>query len=473
MELDPLIVKIVTGRFADYTGNIYLRPNVQLINEEGRSFVRRSEQKFDIIQEKNNSHPMAVASGALNLSETYLLTKEAFNEYLDHLNPGGFLTIERHGCVRLLNLAIEVLKERNVAEYWKYCAVLFDDERNQVFLLKNGEFTEAELDYLDRYVKWSKGRILYSPRIRETENNIFTALMREDQREDIVRNAPFHLEAPTDDKPFMEHFYRISALWDPSINRNTIRPFWENAYLSRFVTGEAIYSDLSLYLILGEALLLSTVFILFPLFKLKRGGLALRGSWRLLCYYFCLGLAFIFVEIALIQKYILFIGYPVYAVAVIIFSLLVAAGTGSWFSGRFSDPFRGLRMSVIAIVILTLFQIVVAPYLFRQFLSVSFPMRMALSILFILPAGFFMGMPFPIGLSWTARHHPEFVAWAWGINGYATVIGSVLSVILALNFGFHAVLIIACLIYLLAFVMLKKTQSHEDTKIARNMDSSL
>lgn len=467
VELDPLIVKIVKGQFADYTGDVYLRPNVQLINEEGRSFVRRSSQKFDIIQQKNNSHPMAVASGALNLTETYLLTGEAFNEYLDHLNPGGFLTIERHGCIRLLNLAVEVLKERKVKNYWKQCAVLADDERNQVFLLKNGEFTDEELDYIERYSKQARSRILYSPRIRNTVDNIFTALMRDDKHDAVLQAAPFHLEAPTDDKPFIEHFYRISSLWDPSISRKLLSPFWENARLNRSVTGEVIYSDLSLYVILGEALALSSVFLLLPLFKLKRSGLALRGSWWLLCYYFCLGLAFIFIEIALIQKYILFIGYPVYAVAVIIFSLLIAAGAGSWFSGRFSDPLRGLRLAVIAILILTAFQVLAAPYLFRTFLSVSFPMRMALSILFILPAGFFMGMPFPIGLTWTARNHPEFVAWAWGINGYATVIGSVLSVILALNFGFHAVLIIAAMIYVLAFAVLKKSQRLEDTKVSR------
>lgn len=455
VELDPLIVKIVKGQFAEYTGEVYMRPGVQLINEEGRSYVRRSGQKFDIIQQKNSSHPMAVASGALNLTETYLLTKEGFNEFLDHLNPGGFVTIERHGGIRLLNLGAEVLKDRGVQNYWKQLVMLAESPLNQVFLMKNGEFTDAELDYIEAYSKASKDEILYSPRIRDSADNVFSRLMRDDQREQILREAPFHMEAPTDDKPFIEHFYRVRALWDPSVNEKLKDRFWEKAALNSFVTGQVIYSDLSLYVILGEALLLSSVFIILPLFKLKRSGLATRGSWHLLLYYFCLGLAFIFVEISLIQKYILFIGYPVYAVAVIIFSLLIAAGAGSWFSGRFSDPFRGLRYAVAAIVILTAFQIVVAPYLFHRFLSVSFTMRMVLSILSILPAGFFMGMPFPIGLTWTAKRYPGFVAWAWGINGYATVIGSVLSVILALNFGFHAVLMIAAGIYIIAYLVLR------------------
>src|SRR5262249_13689667 len=119
VELDPQICKIVMGQFAPFIGGIYSFPGVRLINEEGRSFVRRSSQKFDIIQQKNNSHPMAVASGALNLSETYLLTKEAFEEYIDHLNPNGFITIERHGGTRLLNLAAEVWKDRGVTDAWK------------------------------------------------------------------------------------------------------------------------------------------------------------------------------------------------------------------------------------------------------------------------------------------------------------------------------------------------------------------
>jgi len=458
VELDPLIVKNMLGEFSDYIGGIYTRPGVTLYNEEGRSFARRAQQKFDIIQQKNSSHPMAVASGALNLTETYLLTKEAFNEFIDHLNPGGFITIERHGGIRLMHLAAEVLRDRGVTDYWKQIAVVEESPLNQVFMLKNGAFTDLELDYIEEFGRQRKDEPLYTPRIRNTVDNVYTRLMRDDTREEVIRDAPFHLEAPTDDKPFIEHFWRVSSIWDPSVNEKIRDPFWQAAALNSFLTGQVTYSDLSLYVILGEALLLSSIFIIFPLFKLKRSGVATSGSWRLLVYFFCLGLGFILVEISLIQKYILFIGYPVYAVAAIIFSLLIAAGAGSYYSSRFSnDPFRALRTVVMIVVVLMVLQVLLVPYLFRMFLSVSFAMRMALSVLFILPVGFFMGMPFPIGLSWTSKHYPNFVAWAWGINGYATVIGSVVSVILALNFGFRAVLMIAAGIYIIAYLALKST----------------
>ncbi len=464
VELDPLIVKIVLGQFYDYTGQIYRRPGVTLVNEEGRSFIRRSKEKFHIIQQKNNSHPMAVASGALNLSETYLLTKEAFHEYLDHLEPGGFVSIDRNGGSRLLNLGAEVFQERGIQDYWKRMVLIKGNVRSQVFLLKNGPFTETELDYVERYCLSRKEPLLYSPRMQGKVDNFFTQLLQEDLRKQIIQDAPYHLEAPTDDKPFMEHFFRIDTVFSTELKGRLQEDFWMKSLPVDPESKTGFYPDLSLYLILLEALLLSTVFIVYPLVRLKRSGIAVKGVWHLLTYYFCLGIGFIFIEIVLIQKYILFIGYPVYAVAAIIFALLVAAGAGSFFSSRYSvNPFQILRIVVIAIVLITMAQIFLMPFLFKQFLSVSFAWRMALSILFILPAGFFMGIPFPVGLTWTSKHFSPFVPWAWGINGYATVIGSVLSVILALNFGFRAVLLIATGIYVLAYFAISTTPVPEDT----------
>lgn len=457
VELDPLITKIVLGEYDEYIGRIYRRDNIHLVNEEGRSFIRRSPYKYDIIQQKNNSHPMAVASGALNLSETYLLTKEAFQEYIDHLNPGGFITIERHGGIRLLNLAAEVLKDRGVKEYWKQLMLLEEDAVNQVFLLKNGPFTYEELKFIREYMAKNRDRVLYSPDQYDSSRNVFTRMMHPEDHANVLREAPFQLEAPTDDKPFLEHFFRLSALFSNDAKSKMAMKFWADAALNGFISGDTIYSDLSVYAILVEALLLSSVFIVYPLLKRKRAGLQMKGTTNLLVYFSCLGLGFIFIEISLIQKYILFIGYPVYAVAVILFSLLISAGAGSYFSNRYSEkPFALLRIAVMAIVVLTLAQMFVVPLLFRQFLAVPFSMRLVLSVLFLLPSGFFMGIPFPVGLSWTSKNFEGFVPWAWGMNGYATVIGSVLSVIIALNFGFRIVLLTAILIYILAYVMLRR-----------------
>ncbi len=196
---------------------------------------------------------------------------------------------------------------------------------------------------------------------------------------------------------------------------------------------------------------------MFPLWKMKRSGIATRGAGWLLGYFVGLGIGFIFIEIAFIQRCILFIGYPVYAVATILFSLLVSAGLGSFLSRRFTgEPLQILRKVVVAILVVIVIQVYVVPLLFAQLLAASFPWRVGLSILFLFPAGLFLGMAFPVGLTWTSQNFPGFVPWAWGMNGYATVIGSVLSVILALNFGFRAVLLIAVAIYLLAYLSLRR-----------------
>ncbi|MCI0616712.1 hypothetical protein L0244_27345 [bacterium] len=455
VELDPLIVQIVLGRFSKYIGGIYKRPDVSLVNEEGRSFIRRSDEKYDIIQQKANSHPMAIASGALNLSETYLLTKEAFHEYLDHLAPNGFLTIGRQGGIRLLNLGREVLLERGVKDYWKRMVLIGERDFAQVFLMKNGIFTDEELAYIMKYCANKKERLLYSPSRRDTSNNVFTQLMRDESHDTVVKQAPFELEAPTDDKPFMEHFYRVQSLFSKEMREKGLQPFWASAGLAAFTMYEATYSDLSLYVILVEASLLSTIFIIYPLLKMKREGIAVHGAWSLLIYFFSLGAGFILIEICFIQKYILFIGYPVYAVAAILSALLIAAGVGSYCSSRLKkDSIRILRVVICALVTIILIQIVLVPWFFRQFLAAPFIIRIILSILLIFPCGFFMGMPFPIGLSLTAERNKNFIPWAWGINGYATVIGSVLSVILALHFGFRVVLLIAAAIYVLAYFSL-------------------
>jgi hypothetical protein len=458
VELDPLIVQIVLGRFSNYIGDIYKRPDVSLVNEEGRSFIRRTDEKYDIIQQKANSHPMAIASGALNLSETYLLTKEAFHEYLDHLAPNGFLTIGRQGGIRLLNLGREVLLERGIKDYAQRMVLIGERDWAQVFLMKNGVFTDEELAYIMKYCSYKKERLLYSPKRLETSNNVFTQLMRDKTHDAVMKQAPFELEAPTDDKPFMEHFYRVQSLFSKEMRENALQPFWAAAGLEAFTTHEATYSDLSLYVILLEAILLSTIFIIYPLVKMKREGISVHGAWSLLLYFFSLGVGFILMEICFIQKYILFIGYPVYAVAAILSALLIGAGAGSFCSSRLKkDSFGILRLVVCALVIIILIQIILVPWFFRQFLASPFITRVILSILLIFPCGFFMGMPFPVGLSWAAQHNKNFIPWAWGINGYATVIGSVLSVILALQFGFRVVLLISAAIYVLAYISLSYT----------------
>jgi predicted membrane-bound spermidine synthase len=453
VELDPVITTLVQGTFSKYLGHLYSNPRVRLVNEEGRSFIRRSNEKYDIIQQKNNSHPMAVASGALNLTETYLLTKEAFNEYLDHLTPGGFLTISRHGGIRLLNLGYEVLKDRGVAEPQRHMILVRENDLNQTFILKNAEFTSAEIEVIQRYCSDVNEPILFDPFQWKYSNNVFSKLVNEDRRSEILKTAPYELSAPTDDWPFIEHFYRAKTLFDREMKIRQYEPFWADANLWSFTLGEGRYSDLSLYVILLQAVLLSGIFIIWPLLRFKRAGISTQGAGRLLLYYFCLGTGFILIEISFIQKYILFIGYPVYAVAVILFAILIAAGLGSYFSSLLKlSTIRTIQLAVIALILLAAFQVFVIPKMFSKFISISFPARILLAVVFILPAGFFMGIPFPTALSWTSRTYPQFVPWAWGINGYATVIGSVLAVILALYFGFQAVLWISVAIYVIGYL---------------------
>jgi hypothetical protein len=206
---------------------------------------------------------------------------------------------------------------------------------------------------------------------------------------------------------------------------------------------------LTLFAILGEAALLSGIFIILPLYLFKRTGLRSPGKLKFLLYFSALGMGFILIEIAFIQKFTLFMGNPTYSVAVVLFAILTAAGCGSFLSGKFQkNPKRALAVVVPAIVVLCGVVLTASPLIFRACLGYPIAIRVLVAILLIAPLALVMGMPFPLGITLTNRISSPLIPWVWAINGYATVIGSVLCVILALVFGFKVVIFIACGIYL-------------------------
>ncbi len=248
----------------------------------------------------------------------------------------------------------------------------------------------------------------------------------------------------TDDKPFFNHFTKFAQF-----NIDTVPEEFKPVF---FVYGD---SDFTLVIILIEAAVLSLLFIILPLYLFQRTGLRVQGKLQFLLYFFSLGLAFILIEIVFIQKFTLFMGNPTYSVTVVLFSMLVAAGFGSLLSGRFKEnPTRALMWVIPLIAALCSVELLASPLIFRMFLGYSMPVRMLVSVLLIFPLGMMMGMPFPLGITMTNMVSQRLIPWVWGINGYATVIGSVLCVILALSFGFQAVIFIACGIYLFGLAMI-------------------
>jgi len=452
VELDPIITRIVQNEYKSFIGGIYNLPNVALINDEGRSYISRSKDKFDIIQQINNASPIAIASGALNLSETYLITVEAFHKYLDHLKEDGYLYIRRWGAVRLAVVASQALRERGVKNPEDHMVVISEGSPlKEGFYLKKSPITSEELEIFHKYSKRVPTyKLLFSPEMKSNHNLYYNLISQEDGWK-AYWNSGLNLSPATDDKPFFNHFKRFASFKLPENLPKELRSMLRALHADQY----GLDPDMVLLVILVEAAVLSTVFILLPLYVFSRSGLRTRNKSKFLIYFFSLGLGFILIEIDLIQKFTLFIGYPAHSVTAVLFSILVSAGIGSYLSSRFVTNLpKSLTLIVLGINALVGLQLIFTPLLFDIFLGQPLILRILISMALITPLGVLLGMPFPLGIGLVNRVAPKLIPWVWGINGYATVIGSVLCVILALLLGFKAVLILACVIYLLGLVAL-------------------
>ena len=446
VEMDPLIVNIVQGKYSRFLGDIFHHPYVNLVNDEGRSFLRRSDDQYDIIQTVHNCSPMALATGAFNLSESYLFTTEAFREYWDRLNPGGMLAISRAGILRAAPIASVVLQEKGIQDPENY--VILTSRRgggDTGFYLKKGRISSTDLKNLAESQKVTRTYTLYAPSPEhQTEQNIYYKLLVPRLRDSFIREADVVLSPPTDNWPFFDHYQPLGSLkTKTSVAPNEI--------------GKAIafhnMGDLALYALLAEAAVLSLLFIVLPLFRLKRKNRNVPAV-PILLYFSAIGAGFILIEISLFQKHILFMGQPVYSITSVLFSLLLSAGAGSLvFQQNFREGAEKKWLLRIfgALSLLVLLEVFVTPRLLNAFLGLSMLQRFVISGISIAPLGFVLGMPFPFALGIVGKKFPDVVPWGWGLNAYMTVVGSILCVILALTFGFMMNFFVALAIYALGF----------------------
>jgi len=446
VEINPIIVNdVMRGRFLEYSGRLYQKPEVKVVVAEGRSYVRSSPERFHTIQATLVDTWAATAAGAFTLSENNLYTLEAFDDYLHHLEGDGVLTMTRWNAspprefLRLLVLGRAALERMGVRDHAGHFYI-GADSRMATFLLKRTPFTPAECATLDRYLRESSLTRLYSPVAREA--TLFDDFLRTDDWRGYVKHYPEDISAAPDDRPFF--FY-------------TVKP--ESMLLALRDVKALSSHNLGLFLLLvliGVVGSLVVLFFVLPLFLLRRDVLRGRTGTkaRYLLYFIGLGLGFITVEIALMQKFVLFLGHPVYSLVVILFALLVASGVGSYLC---RDVARQRIARVLGRNLLLLF-LVVGVYLvalsplFAVLAGWPVMLRALLSAVLLVPLGLLMGSFLPLGVLAAGESLAEVVPWAWGMNGAASVLGSVASVAMAMNLGFSLTLVVGLLWYLLAFL---------------------
>ena len=459
VEMDPLICKLVKEDFRKYNHDLFNRKDVLLVNDEGRSFVLNGIKKYDLIQMRNNFTPIAIASGAINLSETYLLTVEGMKNYIEDLKEHGILALNRWGSIRLCTTIREAFGALGRKDVWKHVVILTGETwMLNGFYFKNSPFTPKEIEWTKEFARVKHLKILYHPGMPETKN-LYAKILKGPTPESYYRYAGFDLSPPTDERPFFNHFLAVGAgkidLKDSLIPSELKRIYqlfaWKPFASSNFVISK---SDLPVISLGVEAILVSILFIFLPL-KLKDG--TEKGAWPFFFYFSILGIGFIMIELCLIKQFTLFLGIPAVSISLIIALILLFSGLGSFIAERFVHRERkALHVILPLLFLIGIGFSLILEAVMTSFLGLPFWLRMFVTGGLILPLGICMGMPFPLGLLLVHKHYPKMVGWVWGVNGFATVVGSVATVIIALLYGFEVVFAIACALYLLGSLLIVK-----------------
>ena len=447
VEINPIIVRdVMLQRFRDYSGNLYTDPRVAIHVDDGRSFVRRSTSKYDVIQASLVDTWAATAAGAYTLTENSLYTAEAFGEYLDHLSDDGLVTITRwvFDGLRLVSLAQEACAARGLDPSRHLAIVRYD--RVATFLLKKMPFTADDVALLQTRSRELGFTVLYAPGLAApviadepvemvrsgTSAGDYRRLILAENRDAFIDSYPLDIRPTTDDRPFFFHTTRLANQFEVAFGRSML-------------FGNGLSALLTLFGISGVLVLL---FIVGPLLM---GGERPGPGWAgWLAYFGALGAGFMLLEVALLQRFVLLLGHPVYSLTVTLFSLLLGTGIGSLISRRVPDDdvTRVTTRAIAAIVAVAVAAPFVLPWLIDLAIPWSLPLRIAAAVAMLVPLGVLLGMPLPGGMRLLSAGRPEIVPWGWGMNGAFSVIGATLAVFIAMNWGFSVTLVAAALVYL-------------------------
>jgi hypothetical protein len=462
IELNPVTWSLVTHKYAAYDGHLAQNPKVNFVKGDGRSYLARSDAKFQLVwfPAPDSYAANAAAAGAYVLSESYLYTSDAIVDSLKHLSPHGLLAVQfgefdrLNRTLRYVATARHALGQLGVHNPTNHIIVASSPDINgfslSTILVKRDPFNAADVNHLVSALPAVHGATLkYAPGRQGDGNPVSQLVTRSGaQLDSFYRSYPFDIRPISDNRPFFWHFTRFT-----DVIRNFTKPI-DKRDLEQAV-GERV-----LLLLLGIAIVLAAVFLLLPFVLIRRTWSELPRKRESATYFALLGFGFIFFEVTLIQRLILFLGYPTYSLTVTLMSILVFTGVGAYLSERFAgEPRRVLPRLFGAITALTVFYLFGLTPLTNALLAWPVSARIAVAIVVLAPLGLCLGMFMPLGIGAVAgltERSREYVAWGWAVNGFASVIGAVLSTILAMSFGFGAVLVIALVLYLLALVTLSR-----------------
>ena len=415
VEMNPLMLKFVR-HYGEKAGNLYDRPEVEVILSEGRNFISRTDRKFDVIFLGFVDTWASVASGGLSLSENYLYTSQALQAYYDHLTDNGVIAIMRWDVdiPRLVSNSVQILGVQEAAK--RVVATLekrrsAEDPAQMIFMLRKRPFTEQETAEI---MDWPLGDPVIVPgrHAAEPYNSLFNGSKTFTQ---VIDESPRRIGPVFDDSPF---YFATERPWG--------MPYQMQRGLKALVIPVAV---------------LLVIFVAFG----KPKGQPSAPYISSVIYFACLGAGFIAVELTLLQHLTLLLGHPIFTLSILLFTILAAGGIGSSISGKVSAKWACIGAAVLGTI-----GAFALPLLVPILLPISLVGRVAIAMALIVPFGLVMGIPFPNGLTRTGQGSLPQPPFYWGLNGIMSVIGSVGTVTLALIFGFQVAMLAGSACYVVA-----------------------
>ncbi len=562
VDVNSAMIQMVREDYADYIGNLFEDPRVELVNAEGRAYARGSGRLFDQIQMSGVDTYTALASGAYTLSESYLYTVGAVKDFVSHLKPDGIVTWSRfmmtypkqaRETIRLANIARTGLEELGIAEPWRHIVVLqshgwastmvkrspwtpvelaalrqfsaderflglvFDPERGPAGPFEGSRMQNIMCDVRAEQALKDTARAVGgsapdapvpTPWLRSVSNAFraaadgdaelsrerlqefcatlgaeigdkalphllrarddlmsfmraeaayfvnqqkdFATLIRGTaaEREAFVSGYFYDLSPSRDDSPYFFDYFRLSRFREAAARGGD----WTAEYHPEFPVGHMVLLS-SITLIS----LLALVMILLPLRRIDSGTMSGRLRWSWFVWFGTLGVGFMFIEIALMQKLTIFLGHPAHALSVVLTGMLAFSGLGAHLSGkiRVIDG-RVFTRVVLGILVLGIAAALWLEPLLNAMLGLPFAARVTVALLILAPFALLLGMPFPLGLRALERSAPALVPWGWAVNGFLSVLSSMLATLIAMQTGFSFLLAAAALLYAAALLCVRR-----------------
>ncbi|HEX3740566.1 MAG TPA: hypothetical protein VHV29_12750 [Terriglobales bacterium] len=450
VEINPIIADtVMRDRYADFAYHLYQRPDVHMHVADGRSFIRNAPGSYDVVQMTLVDTWASTAAGAFALSENSLYTTEAFREYFAHLKPDGMIAVTRwefkdpREALRVVSVAMQALHELGNGDTSRNFIVIAEGDLNEdgilvAVLAKKSGFTAAEGAVVQQHLrKYPELKLLYSPSHREP--NAFTQLVQSNDPVYFSRHYAFNVSPVTDNAPFFFFTLKPDQLW-----RSIRQP---GAMDWKVNLGVAVLAMLLLI-----SLLAVLAFLIVPLVIQKERA----GDPASLLYFVAIGLGYILVEVTFIQRFVLFLGHPTYALTVVVFLMLLSSGVGSVVSRKWIAELQRVWRPLLMVAATLLVYVWIVPAVLNRMVGAPFAAKLMISALMLMPVGFVMGMPFPAGLRALAANrgkNGDSIEWAWAMNAASSVLGSVLAIIIALEFGLNVTLFCGAMAYVMAFLL--------------------